>query len=491
MRHLPLFFFYFSLGTVFQFPQVALRVHLIDNLNVSPAALTGFYGIMAFPWFAKPFYAFFSDSFPMCGYHKRPYIVTCSLLCSCIWFCMLEWHESVISIITFLTASSFMLCVCDVIVDGVMVQQAQLEDEDSKGKLQSRCRAARASGTLFASLLGPWVSTQWGVGEVCFMTAMFPLANSLTCLLLEEPRAVAERDPVCHTIRSLWTAFRSRDIFKMSIFVFVSSLVPGYYMSLTFYLQTKRNFSAMTFGELDVAYSASVIVGSLLFSKFFRDSSPKCVICTCICVSFCLRMLQLLLVFHINDTMGIRAEWFVGLEAVAFSAVGTIANMPIAILCARMSPVGLEATFFASMMSLSNIGGGLSSLLSSLMTTAFGVTREHFETMWQLIITCNIMGLMPLLLIRLLPNTRAHIVPQYDTEENTENKPVEDEIVMATFEDEVVRETFDPVEDVVTQGDIISREIESYPEEVREILSPKGKGKDGRWKLAVECEDDL
>jgi hypothetical protein len=434
---MPLFFFYFSLGTVFQFPQVALRMHLIDNLNVSPAALTGLYGIMAFPWFAKPLYAFFSDSFPLCGYHKRPYVVTCSLLCSCIWLCMLKWHGSVANIATFLTASSFMLCVCDVIVDGVMVQQAQLEDACSKGKLQSICRAARASGTLFASLLGPWVSTQWGLAEVCLMTAMFPLANSVTCLLLEEPRAVAERDPVCGTIQSLWDVFRSRDILKMSTFVFVSSLVPGYYMSLTFYLQTERNFSAMTFGELDVAYSASVIVGSLLFSKFFRDSSIKCVIFTCICVSFCLRMLQLLLVFQINEAMGIRAEWFVGLEAVAFSAVGTIANMPIAILCARMAPEGLEATFFASMMSLSNIGGGLSSLLSSLLTTAFGVTREHFETMWQLIITCNIMGLMPLLLLRLLPNAQAQIVPQCDTEEK------EDEIVVATFEDEVVAEMFE------------------------------------------------
>jgi hypothetical protein len=142
-------------------------------------------------------------------------------------------------------------------------------------------------------------------------------------------------------------------------------------------------------------------------------------------------MLQLLLVFQINEAMGIRAEWFVGLEAVAFSAVGTIANMPIAILCARMAPEGLEATFFASMMSLSNIGGGLSSLLSSLLTTAFGVTREHFETMWQLIITCNIMGLMPLLLLRLLPNAQAQIVPQCDTEEK------EDEVVAEMFEDEL------------------------------------------------------
>jgi len=238
---------------------------------------------------------------------------------------------------------------------------------------------------------------------------------------------------------------------KMSAFVFASSLVPGYYMSLTFYLQTKRNFSQMTFGELDVAYSASVIVGSLLFSNFFRSSSAKRVIFTCICASFGLRMLQLLLVFRVNDAMGVPAEWFVGLEAVAFSAVGTIANMPIAILCARMAPTGLEATFFATMMSLSNIGGGLSSLLSSLLTAAFGVTREHFDTMWELIVACNLLGLLPLLLLRLLPGTDARIVPFETADEADEPADKADEVVATEFENAriVAFEPADEADEVV------------------------------------------
>ena len=144
-------------------------------------------------------------------------------------------------------------------------------------------------------------------------------------------------------------------------------------------------------------------------------------------------MCQLLLVFRVNDAMGVSAEWFVGLEAVAFSAVGTIANMPIAILCARMAPAGLEATFFATMMSLSNIGGGLSSLLSSLLTAVFGVTREHFDTMWELIVACNLLGLLPLLLLRLLPNTD-RIVPVQAKDEEDESADKADEVVATEFE---------------------------------------------------------
>lgn len=423
MRHLPLFFFYFSLGTVFQFPQVALRMHMIDHLNVSPASLTGLYGIVSFPWFAKPLYAFFSDSFPLCGYHKRPYVVLGSLLCSCVWFTMMYSHDSVLSIVSLLTASSFTLCVCDVIVDGVMVQQAQLETKKAKGQLQSLCRAARASGTLFASILGPMTSDAFGMRAVCMVTALFPLANSITCLLLKEPPSKKERTLARSSASSLCKAFKTRSALRMGLFVFATSLTPGYYMSLTFYLQTNRNFSSITFGELDVVYSFSVIAGSLLFSKFFRKYSPKSLILGCILTSFCLRMLQILLVFGINKDMGIPDEWFVALESVAFSAVGTIANMPIAILCASMAPVGLEATFYATMMSLSNIGGGLSSLLSSGLTLLLGIQREHFESLWKLIVICNMIGLLPLFMLRLLPS-RTRVVPsESESEEKVDILP--------------------------------------------------------------------
>jgi len=413
MRQLPLFFFYFSLGTIFQFPQVALRMHMIDELDVSPASLTALYGIVSFPWFAKPLYAFFSDSFPLCGYHKRPYIVLCSLLCSCVWFGMMFAHNSVLNIMLLLTASSFTLCVSDVIVDGVMVQQAQLETEKAKGKLQSLCRAARSSGTLLASILGPLTAIAFDLRYVCLVTALFPLVNAVVCMLLQEPRSKPnERTSARAAVHSLCAAFRSRSVSRMGLFVFATSLAPGYYMSLSFYLQTQRHFTSITFGELDVVYSTSVIAGSLLFSKFFRKSSPKWLIMGCIVTSFCLRMMQLLLVFGINDQMGIPAEWFVALESVAFSAVGTVANMPIAILCADMAPIGLEATFFATMMSLSNIGGGLSSILSSILTNMLGVTRQHFEKMPELIVICNLLGLLPLLMIRLLPSKTAQIQPE-------------------------------------------------------------------------------
>ena len=422
MKQLPLFFFYFSLGTVFQFPQVALRVHMISNMDVSPASLTALYGIVSLPWFAKPLYAFFSDSFPVCGYHKRPYVLGGSLLCSGIWFTMMQMHDSVLSIVCLLTASSFTLCVCDVIVDGIMVQQAQLETAETKGKLQSLCRAARASGTLFASILGPCTYKAWGLPAVCCVTALFPLANAASCLLLREPscKEQEERPPVSATVRALCASFQSRSVFRMGLFVFVTSLTPGYYMSLAFYLQTNMHFSPIVFGELDVVYSVSVIVGSLLFSRFFRKHSPKKVILTCVLLSFGLRTLQLLLVFRINEQIGLPAEWFVALESVAFSAVGTIANMPIAILCARMAPIGLEATFFASMMSLCNIGGGLSSLLSSLLATLLGVTRDHFETLWELIVVCNVLGLLPLLTLGLLPGRPVQVMPVADADDEVQ-----------------------------------------------------------------------
>jgi hypothetical protein len=399
-----LYFFYFTLGMVFQFPQVALRMHLIDNLAVSPAALTGMYGLMSIPWFAKPLYAFFSDSFPVYGWHKRPYVVGASVLCSATWFWMQAHHSSVWEVVGLLTLSSFFLCVGDVITDGVMVQQAQLEED--VGRLQARCRAARASGTLVASILGPFTKTQLGLRDTCLITALLPLANACVSLCLPEVRGGASRRP-CATMRRLREAFQAPETRKLGLFVFATSLLPSYYMALTFYLQENRNFSVMLFGELDMVSSACTVVGALAFSRFFRACPVRRIILFCVGVSFFLRMFQLLLVFHINGRLGIPDAWFVGLELVAFSTVGAVANMPIAILCARLAPSGLEATFYATLMSLANVGGGLGSAWSALLTDAFGVSRENFSNLWQLILTCNVLGLFTLVAVRLLPAPEA------------------------------------------------------------------------------------
>lgn len=77
--------------------------------------------------------------------------------------------------------------------------------------------------------------------------------------------------------------------------------------------------------------------------------------------------------------------------------------MPVLVLAARLCPPGMEATLFATLMSISNGGGVLGGLLGAGLTALMGVTKDNFDNLAVLIVVCNLSSLLPLPLLRLLP----------------------------------------------------------------------------------------
>ena len=85
MKHLPLLSFYFLLGFCFQFPSVAMRYWMMNDVQVSPAQMSAMMGVATIPWCLKPFYGFISDSYPIQGFRRRPYMIMMSFLSSFMW----------------------------------------------------------------------------------------------------------------------------------------------------------------------------------------------------------------------------------------------------------------------------------------------------------------------------------------------------------------------------------------------------------------------
>jgi phosphate/sulfate permease len=80
------------------------------------------------------------------------------------------------------------------------------------------------------------------------------------------------------------------------------------------------------------------------------------------------------------------------------------AFMPVLVLAAKLCPPGMEATLFATLMSVSNAGSVTGGLVGAGLTKFLGVTRESFENLTVLIIVCNLSSFLALPLLRLLPD---------------------------------------------------------------------------------------
>jgi len=78
--------------------------------------------------------------------------------------------------------------------------------------------------------------------------------------------------------------------------------------------------------------------------------------------------------------------------------------MPVLVLAAKLCPPGVEATLFATLMSISNAGGVAGGLVGAGLTQLLGVSRDNFENLALLIAVCNLSSLLPLPLLGLLPD---------------------------------------------------------------------------------------
>lgn len=76
--------------------------------------------------------------------------------------------------------------------------------------------------------------------------------------------------------------------------------------------------------------------------------------------------------------------------------------MPMLVLASSLCPPGVEGTLFASLMSIYNAAGSLSSVLGGWLTEQLGVTDTNFDNLSLLILICGLSSAFPLLFVDLL-----------------------------------------------------------------------------------------
>ena len=396
-----LLFFYFLLGFCFQFTSVALRFWLIEDVQVTPAQMAAIFGIVAIPWCLKPLYGFISDSTPLFGFRRRPYMIISSFVSSICWIILPFCSNDAFVITAFLTISSGALCFSDVMADSLLVEAAREESDEEMGTIQSWSWIVRFAGGLSASLLGAQAYTSIGAVKVFLLNSMIPITIAIICCFIHDEKT----DVVCSwrkTNKKLSQAIRQPMIYKPAIFIFVVCATPSYGTAMTYFYEKKLHFTPAEFGWLDVMGYLFSIIGTWIYKRWLRNVSFIKIFGIAIFLSFLLENTLLLLVFHINRDMGIPDFVFASIERIVITLVSQFILMPMVVLGARICPKGIEGTLYALLMSLSNMGGVFASEWGSLFTAMFGVTGSNFTNLWKLMLVCHACDLIPMFSLSLL-----------------------------------------------------------------------------------------
>lgn len=391
-----LLFFYFVLGFTFGFPAVALQFYLMEEKKMSPPAMAALMGIISIPWCFKPLIGLFSDTFPIKGLHRKPYIVIGLAICGLSWW-FLPYTDDGLGLMLFL--GSFGMCIADVACDCLLVVAARQEKEDKKGNVQSWAWGLRASGGLLASLVGP--AAYKGIGpELTFtVTGCIPLLFATFIPILEEKKAENDDKEAENPLKKLFKSFQNPKIWQPALFIVIVNITPGYGTVLAYFFERVLKFTPYNFAALDVAGSISAILGTILYKKCLTKVPLRKLFFWTLLAAWLLRWLHLVLITRIAPA--IDMGFAIG-ESIALTLIGQAILLPIVVMVASITPPGIEGALYATMMSLSNLSSVASTEWGSFMAESFGITRDNFGGLLKLAVLCNIIGLVPIFAVNLV-----------------------------------------------------------------------------------------
>ncbi|XRB11863.1 folate/biopterin transporter [Pseudoscourfieldia marina] len=398
-------------------PRLALSYFAKDTLHLAAAATSLFTSATYLPWLIKPLYGFMSDSVPIFGSRRKSYLVLCGALGTVSWLALAALPEDtgVAPAIGLLVLTSLSAAVSDVVVDSIVVARARdTEAPDAAGSLQSLCWASAAVGGVATALYAGKLVEEHSAQFVFAATAALPLAVLVSAAFVQEVEEEEEKDQdtgetftLWSSLRAqasqLWDAVRAPEVLAPTAFIFLWQATPSCGSALFFFQTSELGFTPSFLGSVQLATSLASLAGVGLYNLCLKQQPLRRVLAGAAIGGTAVGMTQLLLVTGANRSLGIPDEAFALGDSIALTVAGQVAFMPILVLAARTCPIGVEATMFASLMSVLNAGSAASGALGAGLTSSLGVGVDgNFENLPLLVFLCNASSLVPLVAFPLL-----------------------------------------------------------------------------------------
>ena len=386
--------------------RLAVSFFLKDELMLSPAQVSALMGVAAIPWVTKPIIGFFSDGKPLFGYRRRSYLLLSGILGAIAWLSLATVVNSAWSAVIAILGTSLSVAIADVIVDSVVVERVRSESLAKAGSLQSLTWGCSALGGLITAYLSGWLLEYFSTNEVFLITACFPLlVVAVANLIVEQPLASnASLNSFSEHLEQLWGTIKQKAILAPVIFIFLWQATPSADSAFFFFTTNELGFSAEFLGRVRLITSLATLLGVWCYQQWLKQIPFRPMLGWSVILSTLLGLTSLLLVTHTNRAIGIDDHWFSLGDSLILTMMGQIAFMPVLVLSARLCPNGIEASFFALLMSIWNLAGLISHELGALVTHWLGVTETNFEYLWLLLLITNLSSLLPLPLLGFLPN---------------------------------------------------------------------------------------
>jgi folate/biopterin transporter len=411
-----------------------------DDLKLQPNQVSRINSLAYLPWIIKPIYGFISDSFPIFGYRRKPYLFLFGINACLCWILMSIWVDSTWKAVTIVFITQTSIAFCNVIGEALVVETSQKQketDAEAGAKNVSMYFLIKSCGSLLTAFSSGALLEYMDKRKIFLITACFPLMIVFSAILLIENKvkhndknstknnqslqhASIQHDALSEQQQEnnlkdqvdLFVSFiKLEQIYKPVIFIFLYTLTPSYSDPLFYFYTNNLKFTPTVMGRLKLIYGIASVLGIWSYNKYLKNVQFKKIMWVTTMLSMFFNLLTILLVTRYNLKLGIPDFIFCMAADALTTALGELNTMPLLVLACNICPKNIEGTLYAFFMSVSNLGTLFSNQIGSGMTQALGITSTNFANLPLLIFFANIVLLLPMPALYLV-NDNAYIKKQ-------------------------------------------------------------------------------
>ena len=354
---------YFAQG-MYELPTQVLTLTMKERFAQSAAQTATFFLIVTIPWFIKPAYGLVSDFVPLFGRRRKSYLMLTSGLAAITGFTLSMMGEhSYGALLTFVTLMGLGLAFTDVLVDALMVEAGR--PLGLTGAFQSVQWATIYGATVLVGVVGGYFAERRDVHSTYALAACFPMISFVMALLfIQEKPARADREAFRRTAIAIREALAERDVWVVAGFILFWTFSPSFGPAFLYYQTDELKFSQQFIGVLSALGAFGYMVGAFIYAPLSRRYP-----------------LRRLIVWSIGGAVAGTLAYLVYRGPVSaividtvFGCVAMITQLAFLELAAKACPRRVEATFFALLMSVYNLGVKGSQIVGGHLYDRLGFT---------------------------------------------------------------------------------------------------------------------
>uniref|UniRef100_K3X8X3 Uncharacterized protein n=1 Tax=Globisporangium ultimum (strain ATCC 200006 / CBS 805.95 / DAOM BR144) TaxID=431595 RepID=K3X8X3_GLOUD len=390
------------------------------QLGASDAQLSTISVLRSLPWTFKVLFGVFPDRFPIQQLRFKPYLLLGCLISSCfhLWLSAASNSLSIVSFTLLLLGSMVGIVMADVMSDALVANRVLRKQELYPGHVQSVVYLCRFVSEMCGYWGGALISNRshWGFGvsmsQLFALIAVFPLLTVLPCIWIMHEPSITNVPPVKVQLEQLWLMLQRRATWQPVCFLVFCNAFLVHNAAWGNYLKVAFHFDAFQYGAMS-AIGASVTFFAILIYKHcilghFDNPWHYVYLITGVVISL-FSVLNVLLVWHVNDTWGVPAFWFAAGDVAVISFAKGFQYLPLALMFVSVCPEQQEGVAFALLTSITNVSHAFAHTISNLLLALWpaelsDLEQDHFDGVWKLTMLTAAISLVPLLFVRrLLP----------------------------------------------------------------------------------------